>query len=1035
MARPPASIGRYEVVRPIGQGGMGSLFLAWDPKLERQIAIKLLKDDDDQLRERFSREARSVARLRHPHIVTIFDVGDHEGQPFIAMEFVQGETLGEIIGRRRTLPLPRKVELIEELCDGLGFAHKAGIVHRDIKPANIMIDGSGSLKILDFGIARAAEASGLTQAGMLIGTLNYMSPEQVNGDTVDHRSDIFAVGAVFYELIAYRQAFPGAMLGGVINKILHESPTPLAGHVPDVPADIVRIVDRALQKDPAQRYQDLAAMRKELTALRLQLELLEPPMALADPVPLGPEQPTEQRPAIAPPKFTPTPTPTPTPAPGPRAAEREEIARRRSGQIQAHLERAEAALARGDFESAVTSCEDALLLNADDPRGIELLDRARAGLEREQAKDWLESAASALNRGELTTAREFVDRAAALDPAAAGAQDLGASIDRAFADRARARDRDAAVRKTLDEAHASFDAGVFDEVIELAASALSLDPDCAEARELRTRATHARNVLEKQALDRRAQEAVSQARQLFAHGDHAAAFDHLARFEPAHDLITRTADELRAEAARIAERLRAEAEQRARHERQAAEAAEKERLRQERLATEAAERDRVRKERLAAEAAERERALQRERERARASAVRADPPAEVAPTIVRSSPLTPEVEPTIVSTRPPMPAPSVPVPVPRPAVPTEPRPDLKPRADRAPAAVGRADAPSRTEPSSLGRYLAIAAVVVVVVGGLTAYLTLGSDPEPPPADTAPITSTIPIVAPPPTVPPVPEPVGGTGGRDSDRGRGERAPDPVEPVLVRARQQYGNGDRAGALATAMTVWPANRQDPRLQTFLSRLIDDARADASRAQSRADAVDPARSSTNYQEARNQQSVAEQSARAGRSPDAAIKGFQAAATLYDKAAEEGRRPVRQPDVQVVTSVPVAQIATSVPVQVPPPPPPPPPPQVDERVRVLETLREYARAFSAKSVPGVLAVYRTDAARLDAAYKRVRTQALTFRSNPTIQVTGNSATATCSVRLESVSDRGEQSDRNLSMRFQLEKDGSRWIITSIGMQ
>ena len=124
---------------------MGSLYLVWDPKLERQIAIKLLKEDDDDLRERFAREARSAARLRHPHIVTIYDVGDHDGQPFIAMEFVQGETLSEIISSRRPLTLTRKVELVEAICDGLGFAHKAGIVHRDIKPANIMVDNEGAL--------------------------------------------------------------------------------------------------------------------------------------------------------------------------------------------------------------------------------------------------------------------------------------------------------------------------------------------------------------------------------------------------------------------------------------------------------------------------------------------------------------------------------------------------------------------------------------------------------------------------------------------------------------------------------------------------------------------------------------------------------------------------------------------------------------------------------------------------------------------------------------------------------------------------
>ena len=272
MSQIPSSIGRYDVMSPIGQGGMGSLFLAWDPKLERKIAIKLLRDDDESLRERFAREARAAARLRHPNIVTIFDVGEHEGQPFIAMEYIQGHTLAEMIHRKTAMPMVQKVELMEALCDGLGFAHKAGIVHRDVKPANLMVDSEGALKILDFGIARATESAGMTQAGMLIGTLNYMSPEQVNGATVDARSDIFAVGAVCYELLAYKQAFPGGLLAGILNKILTAQYEPLETVAPGVDPELAGIVARALQRDPAARYQDLqvsqqlAAMFDEIAA-------------------------------------------------------------------------------------------------------------------------------------------------------------------------------------------------------------------------------------------------------------------------------------------------------------------------------------------------------------------------------------------------------------------------------------------------------------------------------------------------------------------------------------------------------------------------------------------------------------------------------------------------------------------------------------------------------------------------------------------------------------------------------------------------
>jgi eukaryotic-like serine/threonine-protein kinase len=182
MANVPTNIGPYRIIQAIGHGGMGSLYLAWDEKLERHIVIKVLKEDDDELRARFSREAKSAARLKHTHIVTIFELGEHDSEPYIAMEYIEGPTLAEVIAGRDQPPLPRKLELMAQLCDGLGYAHRAGVVHRDIKPANVMIHKDGDLKILDFGVARIAESASMTQAGMMIGTLNYMSPEQVSGD-------------------------------------------------------------------------------------------------------------------------------------------------------------------------------------------------------------------------------------------------------------------------------------------------------------------------------------------------------------------------------------------------------------------------------------------------------------------------------------------------------------------------------------------------------------------------------------------------------------------------------------------------------------------------------------------------------------------------------------------------------------------------------------------------------------------------------------------------------------------------------------
>jgi serine/threonine-protein kinase len=268
MSGIPTTIGRYQVVSRIAKGGMGTLYLGWDPKLDRQIAIKILLDDNDELRERFAREARSVASLHHLHIVTIFDVGEYEGHPFIAMEYMRGETLQALIRARLVLSIARKLEILEQLCEGLAFAHRAGIIHRDVKPANMILQLDGSLKILDFGIARIAKSSGMTHAGMLIGTLNYMSPEQVSGQVADNRSDVFAVGAVMYELLSYRQAFPGGIEDGILYRLMNESPAPLEDACPGLDPEIFRIVSRALEKDPRKRYPDLKLMANDLRHIR-----------------------------------------------------------------------------------------------------------------------------------------------------------------------------------------------------------------------------------------------------------------------------------------------------------------------------------------------------------------------------------------------------------------------------------------------------------------------------------------------------------------------------------------------------------------------------------------------------------------------------------------------------------------------------------------------------------------------------------------------------------------------------------------------
>lgn len=269
----PGRIGPYEVRDRLGQGGMGVVYLGFDPMLDRPVAIKVLKVPDEETRRRFLREARLAARVHHPHIVSIYAVGEYDGNPYLAMEFIAGQTLAQIIRGGEQVPLARKVHWLSELCAGLGHAHQSGIVHRDVKPSNLLIaQHTGTLRLVDFGIAYGNEASGMTMAGMIVGTPQYMSPEQITGQAVDARSDIFSVGAVAYELFTGRQAFGGDNLYHVSRLIVSEQPRPIESFVPDIPGPLVKLIARCLQKDPAQRAESAKLLEREFLALARRLD-------------------------------------------------------------------------------------------------------------------------------------------------------------------------------------------------------------------------------------------------------------------------------------------------------------------------------------------------------------------------------------------------------------------------------------------------------------------------------------------------------------------------------------------------------------------------------------------------------------------------------------------------------------------------------------------------------------------------------------------------------------------------------------------
>ena len=258
--------GRYRIMRKLGSGGMADVYLAEDEELGRRVAIKILNDKyapDDQFVERFRREAKNAAGLSHPNIVSIYDRGEAEGTYYIAMEYLDGRSLKELVVARGPLPIPDAIAATRQVLSALRFAHRKGVVHRDIKPHNVMADADGRLKVTDFGIARAG-VSQMTEAGSIIGTAQYLSPEQARGAPVDQRSDLYSMGIVLYEMLTGQVPFTGESPVEIAMKHLSDPPRPPSLLRPDIPPDLDMVVLRALAKNPEDRFQTAEEMDAEL---------------------------------------------------------------------------------------------------------------------------------------------------------------------------------------------------------------------------------------------------------------------------------------------------------------------------------------------------------------------------------------------------------------------------------------------------------------------------------------------------------------------------------------------------------------------------------------------------------------------------------------------------------------------------------------------------------------------------------------------------------------------------------------------------
>jgi eukaryotic-like serine/threonine-protein kinase len=268
--------GRYGLEEVVGHGGMSTVYKAHDSLLERNVALKILHqqyNEDEDFVERFKREARSVAQLQHPNIVTVIDRGEEDGRQYIVFEYIDGENLKELVVRKGRLDVREALEIALEIARGLGFAHDHGLVHRDVKPQNVLLNGDGGAKVTDFGIARSLDVDrGVTQTGTVLGTSNYIAPEQASGQPVDAHTDVYSLGIVLYEMLTGELPFPGENFVAVAMKHIQEPSPSVLDVRGDVPLRVAEMIDRALEKDPEQRFPTMDAFADEIEANLAELD-------------------------------------------------------------------------------------------------------------------------------------------------------------------------------------------------------------------------------------------------------------------------------------------------------------------------------------------------------------------------------------------------------------------------------------------------------------------------------------------------------------------------------------------------------------------------------------------------------------------------------------------------------------------------------------------------------------------------------------------------------------------------------------------
>ena len=491
MAQPTVNkIGKYDVVDVLGKGGMGVVYKATDPRIGRLVAIKMMTGgfaDNPDLLKRFYREAQSTGMLQHPNIVIVYDLGDQEGNPYLVMEYLQGDPLDKLIASRRELSMVQKLDYIIQGLNGLNYAHQKGIVHRDIKPANLMVLNDGSVKIVDFGIARIGDQS-LTRTGQVVGTITYMSPEQINAQVVDGRTDIFSTGVMLYELLTYTLPFDGKDTASTLLKIIHEPPPPLKNFLPVYPPELEEVLHKALAKDREERYATAEDFAFDLSRVQEQLkktlvsDYVEKAKTSIEKQELNKAKELLQQ-------VLKVDTQHHVAKELMHDVQQRLQKQQRSEQIKQLRSHAEDALAQKLYDDALAYAEQAITLDKANTELLNLRDLAQdAKNQKKKLDDALRRADSSYHAGDLEAAQRSVEEALALDASNTQARALQATVSKELSERGKEKQ----VQGLLDEARKSISARKFTAAFDVLKKAESIDDASPEIHSLMNLASSGR---------------------------------------------------------------------------------------------------------------------------------------------------------------------------------------------------------------------------------------------------------------------------------------------------------------------------------------------------------------------------------------------------------------------------------------------------------------------------------------------------------------------------------------------------------------